>query len=143
MSEFRARMIEDFEDAWGVSRTTFVAFYASENRRLPTGVLRQDWGYDGLVVSDWGAVNQRDRALAAGLGLEMPSSGGIGTRAILDAVAAGTLSEAEVDPAVANVLALVARWQRREPLPSFDVEAHHAHLELSSSQTDLLAAVAA
>jgi len=100
--------------------------YASENHWLLTDVLRRDWGYDGLVVSDWGAVNRRDRGVAAGLDLEMPSSGGIGTRAILDAVAAGTLSEAEVDQATANVLTLVARSQQREPLESFDAQAHHA-----------------
>jgi beta-glucosidase len=100
--------------------------YASENHWLLTDVLRRDWGYDGLVVSDWGAVNRRDRGLAAGLDLEMPSSGGIGTRAILDAVAAGTLSEAEVGQAAATVLTLVARCQQREPLETFDAQAHHA-----------------
>ena len=100
--------------------------YASEDRWLLTGVLRRDWGYDGLVVSDWGAVNRRDRAVAAGLDLEMPSTGGTGTRAILDAVAAGTLSETEVDQAAANVLTLVARSQAREPLEAFDADAHHA-----------------
>jgi beta-glucosidase len=100
--------------------------YASEHPWLLTDVLRRDWGYDGLVVSDWGAVNRRDRAVAAGLDLEMPSSGGVGTRAILDAVAAGTLSEAEVDQAALNVLRLVARSQQREPLETFDAAAHHA-----------------
>lgn len=100
--------------------------YASENHWLLTDVLRRDWGYDGLVISDWGAVNRRDRAVAAGLDLEMPSSRGAGTQAILDAVAAGTLSETEVDQAVANVLTLVARSQEREPLEGFDEQAHHA-----------------
>ena len=100
--------------------------YASENEWLLTGVLRREWGYDGLVVSDWGAVNRRDRAVSAGLDLEMPSSGGIGTQVILDAVAAGTLSETEVDQAVANVLTLVARSGEREPLSDFDAPAHHA-----------------
>lgn len=100
--------------------------YSSENRWLLTDVLRRDWGYDGLVVSDWGAVSRRDRGVAAGLDLEMPSSGGLSTRAILDAVAAGTLSEAEVDQAAANVLTLVARSRQRKPLEAFDAAAHHA-----------------
>jgi beta-glucosidase len=112
--------------------------YASENRWLLTDVLRQDWGYDGLVVSDWGAVNRRERAVAAGLDLEMPSSGGIGTRAILDAVAAGTLSEAEVDQAVANVLTLVARSLKREPLAAFDVDAHHALARKAACESAVL-----
>lgn len=52
--------------------------YASENETLLTDVLRKDWGFEGFVVSDWGAVNKRVKALQAGLELEMPSSGGIG-----------------------------------------------------------------
>ncbi|EXG82787.1 glycoside hydrolase family 3 C-terminal domain-containing protein [Cryptosporangium arvum] len=101
--------------------------YASEDPWLLTDVLRGDWGFDGLVVSDWGAVNAREAAVAAGLDLEMPSSGGGGTRRILDAVAAGQLSEEDVDRAVTRVLTLVDR-----SLPalaeggSFDVDAHHA-----------------
>ncbi|GAA4161006.1 glycoside hydrolase family 3 C-terminal domain-containing protein [Gryllotalpicola daejeonensis] len=112
--------------------------YASENRWLLTEVLRDDWGYDGLVVSDWGAVNERDKAVAAGLDLEMPSSAGIGQRRILDAVAAGTLSEASVDAAVANVLGLVAKSQAREPLASFDVDAHHELAHEAALQSAVL-----
>ncbi|WP_433478726.1 glycoside hydrolase family 3 C-terminal domain-containing protein [Spirillospora sp. CA-142024] len=100
--------------------------YASESPWLLTDVLRRDWGYEGLVVSDWGAVNERDKAVAAGLDLEMPASGGVGGRTVLDAVRAGTLSEADVDQAVANVLGLVAKAQAREPLDGFDADAHHA-----------------
>ena len=112
--------------------------YGSENRWLLTDVLRRDWGHDGLVVSDWGAVSLRDRAVEAGLDLEMPSSGGVGTRAILDAVAAGTLSEAEVDQAVANVLTLVARSQKREPLKGFDVAVHHALAREAAAESAVL-----
>src|SRR3712207_5298431 len=67
--------------------------YASEDPWLLTRVLRDEWGFTGLVVSDWGAVNRRDAAVAAGLDLEMPSSGGAGTKVVLDAVQAGTLAE--------------------------------------------------
>ncbi len=101
--------------------------YASEDPWLLTRVLRDEWGFAGLVVSDWGAVNRRDAGVAAGLDLEMPSSGGSGTRVILEAVRAGTLSETAVDRAVTRVLTLVDR-----SLPalhdgqSFDAEAHHA-----------------
>ena len=101
--------------------------YASENHWLLTEVLRDDWGFAGLVVSDWGAVNRREQALAAGLDLEMPASGGGGTQAILAAVRAGRLTEATVDRAVTRLLTLVDR-----ALPAladgqpFDVDAHHA-----------------
>ncbi len=101
--------------------------YASENRWLLTEVLRDEWGYEGLVVSDWGAVSRREAGLAAGLDLEMPSSAGGGQRKILDAVRAGELSEADVDLAVTRVLTLVDRAQPAlEPGQTFDVAAHHA-----------------
>ncbi len=101
--------------------------YAGENRWLLTEILREQWGFEGLVVSDWGAVSRRDACLAAGLDLEMPSSGGSGARVILDAVRAGTLSEADVDGAAARVLALVGRSQPAlAPGQSFDADAHHA-----------------
>jgi beta-glucosidase len=101
--------------------------YASEDPWLLTQVLRDEWGFEGLVVSDWGAVNRRDAGVAAGLDLEMPSSGGAGTRVILEAVKAGTLSEADVDRAVTRVLTLVDRSQPAlAPGQTFDADAHHA-----------------
>ncbi len=100
--------------------------YASENHWLLTEVLRDEWGFDGLVVSDWGAVNRRDVGVAAGLDLEMPSSAGFGMQIILDAVAAGELSEEQVDRAARRVLELVDRAGGRQELESFDLDAHHA-----------------
>ncbi|GGQ51277.1 glycoside hydrolase family 3 C-terminal domain-containing protein [Couchioplanes azureus] len=101
--------------------------YASEDPWLLTTVLRDEWGFRGLVVSDWGAVHRRDAGLAAGLDLEMPSSGGAGTRIILDAVRAGTLSEKDVDRAATRVLELVGRALRAlGPGQGFDAAAHHA-----------------
>ncbi len=100
--------------------------YASENRWLLTDVLRGDWGFEGLVMSDWGAVNERDRGVHAGLDLEMPSSSSSGRRVILDAVQDGRLSEADVDQAVTRVLALVDRAQPAlAPGQAFDADAHH------------------
>ncbi len=100
--------------------------YASEHHWLLTEVLRQEWGFEGLVVSDWGAVNRRDHGVAAGLDLEMPSSGGAGTQVILEALREGTLSEQQLDRAVLRVLELVDRAAAREPLEEFDQGAHHA-----------------
>lgn len=105
--------------------------YASEDPWLLTDVLRGEWGYDGMVVSDWGAVNVRPHALAAGMDLEMPSSDGAGDAAIVAAVRAGELDEAIVDRAARRVLELL-----NKSLPAlqaaeaegyrFDVEAHDA-----------------
>lgn len=102
--------------------------YASEHPWLLTELLRDEWGFEGLVMSDWGAVNDRPAGVAAGLDLEMPSSSGSGTRRILDAVADGRLTEAQVDLAAERVLKLVARAQpglTADATP-FDVDAHHA-----------------
>src|SRR5918993_921873 len=63
--------------------------YASENRWLLTEVLRDEWGFDGVVVSDWGAVHDPIAAVAAGLDLEMPSTGGVSAARLVDAVKAG------------------------------------------------------
>lgn len=100
--------------------------YAAENRWLLTEVLRDEWGFDGLVVSDWGAVDRRDAALAAGLDLEMPSSGGIGGQVVRAAVQEGSLSEQDVDRAALRVLELVSR--ARPALRAggeVDLDAHH------------------
>ncbi|WP_374969479.1 beta-glucosidase [Terrabacter sp. BE26] len=83
--------------------------HASENRWLLTDVLRRDWGYDGLVVSDWNAVHHRVPALRAGLDLEMPGTGGVTDAEIVAAVRAGELDERVVDDAARRVLRLVAR----------------------------------
>ena len=83
--------------------------YASQHRWLLTEVLRDEWGFDGLVMSDWGAVADRVAALAAGLDLEMPPHLGVSDRAIVDAVADGSLPEEVLDTAVARVLQLVER----------------------------------
>ncbi|WP_448059727.1 beta-glucosidase [Cellulomonas hominis] len=101
--------------------------YASEHRWLLTEVLRDDWGYDGLVMSDWGAVNLRERAVHAGLDLEMPGSGGVGARRVLAALGDGTLSEQDLDRAVTHVLELVDRaLPALAPGQTFDADAHHA-----------------
>ncbi|MBB2910270.1 beta-glucosidase [Streptosporangium becharense] len=96
---------------------------ASQNSWLLTDVLREQWGFDGAVVSDWGGVYDRVAALAAGTDLEMPG-GGATDAEIVRAVRDGDLDEAVVDAAVRRVAALTAR--RVEETGELDVEAHHA-----------------
>ena len=81
--------------------------YASENPELLNGVLRDDWGYEGLVMSDWGAVNDRVEGLNSGLDLEMPGDIGHNRQAILNAVKNGTLSIETVNKSVLRVLNMV------------------------------------
>ncbi|TXR56083.1 glycoside hydrolase family 3 C-terminal domain-containing protein [Quadrisphaera setariae] len=101
--------------------------YASQDPWLLTQVLRDEWGFTGLVVSDWGAVDDRPTGVAAGLDLEMPSSSGASTAKVLAAVREGRLSEDDVDRAARRVLALVAKSQPGLADPrSYDAAAHHA-----------------
>ena len=83
--------------------------YCSENEWLQSGVLRDEWGFEGLVVSDWGAVNDRAKGVKAGNDLEMPSSKGYGTQRILDAVKNGELDERILDKRVETILRLIGK----------------------------------
>jgi len=101
--------------------------YTSQDRWLLTEMLRHRWGFDGVVVSDWGAVDDRVAALAAGLDLEMPSSRGRTDAEVVEAVRDGSLAEAVVDQAVDRMLALRDRVDTRAVGGGgFDVAAHHA-----------------
>ncbi|MHA7132684.1 glycoside hydrolase family 3 C-terminal domain-containing protein [Oerskovia turbata] len=101
--------------------------FASEDPFLLTRVLRDEWGFEGLVVSDWGAVNDRVAALAAGLDLEMPSSGGATDAQIVAAVRDGSLDEAVLDASAARVARLARRWEAAPRVAGpLDVDAHHA-----------------
>ena len=81
--------------------------YASDNKRLLTDILRGEWGFKGLVVSDWNATNNRVEGVKAGLDLEMPYSGGLTDKYIVKAVKSGELKEEELDKVVRRVLEFV------------------------------------
>ncbi len=101
--------------------------YSSQNKYLLTDVLRDKWGFDGLVVSDWGAVCDRPQGVAAGLDLEMPSSHGVNDAKIVEAVKNGTLSKEDLDKAVENVLNLVNSYvQNHDDDAVWDKNADHA-----------------
>jgi beta-glucosidase len=113
--------------------------YASEHAWLLTTVLRGEWGFDGLAVSDWGAVHDRVAALAAGLDLEMPPNLGVSDAAILTAVRSGQLDEHVLDTAVARVLQLVDRAAANtEPPPVLDPDAHHMLARAAATECAVL-----
>ena len=113
--------------------------HASENRWLLTDVLRGEWGFDGIVVSDWGAVNDRVAGIEAGMDLEMPSSRGRTDAQIVAAVEAGTLDEASLDVVVDRLLQLVRRAQQRPSIAGpLDVDAHHALAREAASRSIVL-----
>jgi len=113
--------------------------YASEHAWLLTTVLRGEWGFDGLVVSDWGAVHDRVAALAAGLDLEMPPNHGVSDTAIVAAVRGGQLDEHILDTAAARVLQLVDRTTATtEPPAALDADAHHALARAAAAECAVL-----
>ncbi|SFS99959.1 glycoside hydrolase family 3 C-terminal domain-containing protein [Saccharopolyspora flava] len=97
---------------------------ASQNRWLLTEVLRDEWGFEGVVISDWGAVYDKLASLLAGLDLEMPGSGGKNDVRLVEAVCSGEVPESRVDEAVQRVLTLTRH--HTEPTGRFDADEHHA-----------------
>ncbi|MDR2150873.1 MAG: glycoside hydrolase family 3 C-terminal domain-containing protein [Spirochaetaceae bacterium] len=99
--------------------------HASENPWLLTQVLRDEWGFEGFVVSDWYAVNDRVAGLKAGLDLEMPYSGGHNDKALLEAVKNGTLAESVLDTAVTRILTKVFAYVDNHKPAQFDRDKDH------------------
>ena len=101
--------------------------YCSENDWLLNDVLRRDWGFEGAVMTDWGAANDRVRGIEAGDDLEMPGSGGVNDRRIIAAVRRGELAESVLDRSVARVVELVLKsLERPRPTSSPAAADHHA-----------------
>lgn len=100
--------------------------YLCENREILTDILRKEWGFDGYVMTDWGAMNDRIKALKAGCNLEMPSSGGITDAEIVKAVTDGSLDEKVLDQACEEFLNIVFRYEEnRDTSAVFDREKDH------------------
>jgi beta-glucosidase len=99
--------------------------YASEHHWLLTEVLRGEWGFEGLVVSDWGAVVDRVRAVAAGLDLTMPGPDAEGDRALVDAVESGRLDPEALRRSASLVQQMIEKAGQR-PAGTYDADAHHA-----------------
>lgn len=113
--------------------------YCSDSRRLLTDILRTEWGFDGLVMSDWGATNDRVQALRAGLDLEMPSSAGANDAVVARALDAGTLDETTFTEAARRVVELMLR-----ALPAvsadgaYDADAHHQLARRAAAESTVL-----
>ena len=98
--------------------------HASDNKELLTDILRGEWGFDGLVVTDWGALNDRTAAFEAGCDLNMPGGSGYMNWAALEAVKNGELDEGFIDLAVERILRLVEQSAGVEKC-EVDFDAHH------------------
>jgi len=100
--------------------------YGSENHKLLMDILRDEWGFEGFVVSDWGAVHDRVEAIKAGLDLEMPGPGERRVNAVTTAVQSGVLEESVLDDAVRRILRIAFMAAQTKKGSSFDASAHHA-----------------
>jgi beta-glucosidase len=99
--------------------------FASEHPTLLTEILKDEWGFEGLVVSDWGAVHDRVAALQAGLDWEMPGPQERRVKAVVDAVRSGELAEATLDESVRRILRIVSKARETPKDGAFDEDAHH------------------
>jgi len=100
--------------------------FASEHHYLLSEILKDEWGFEGLVVSDWGAVRDRVAALQGGLDWEMPGPQERRVKALIEAVRCGELDQALLDQAVRRILRIVFKAKETPKGGSFDVGAHHA-----------------
>ena len=110
-------VMASYNRLWGV--------YSSENRRLLSDILRKGYGFEGLTISDWGAVNDRPAGIRAGLDLEMPGVCENNDEKIAKAVREGTLTEDALNECVIRIIELVLKCKERQPLV-YDRKAHHA-----------------
>lgn len=113
--------------------------YASESHRLLTEILRDEWGFEGAVMSDWGAVNDRVKGVPAGMDLEMPGPGNGNTEKLIAAVKAGEMKESDLDAAVERILAFVFKYiENRKPDTKFDYEGHHEKARQMAAESMVL-----
>lgn len=110
--------------------------YLCENKEMLSDILRDEWGFDGYVMTDWGAMNERVEALKAGCNLEMPASGGKTDKEIVEAVRSGELDEAVLDQRCEEFLNIIFRYiENRDENAVFDREKDHEkarHIEEES-----------
>ncbi len=112
--------------------------YTNENIHLLHEILRDEWGFDGLVITDWGGSNDRVQGLIAGNELEMPGTGGETDQEIVDAVRNGKIDEALLDECVDRLLTMLMETKRTAQPDAFDIEAHHAMARKAAEQSIVL-----
>ncbi len=129
LSAFETAVKESQPDTVMCSYNKINGTFSSDNQTLLTDILRGEWGFEGLVVTDWGAMNDRVKAFQAGCDLEMPDSCGRFDAEVKQAVEEGRLSEADIDACVERIIRLAWKAaETRKKVPegfAFDAEAHH------------------
>lgn len=98
--------------------------FASENKWLLTDVLREEWGFDGIVMSDWGGTHDRIAGIRAGEDLEMPGDTAVSLKKVYDALRDGSLSEDEANACVSRILAATEKFATTSKTEAFDRDGH-------------------
>lgn len=125
LAAFETAVKESRPDTVMCSYNKINGTFASEDHRLLTEILRDEWGFEGYVMSDWGAVNDRVKGLEAGLDLEMPASGGHTDAEIVEAVRSGELKEEVLDTAVERILNIIFKFTDNRQPGNFNREEDH------------------
>jgi beta-glucosidase len=112
--------------------------YANENEHLLGDILKGEWGFDGLIVTDWGGSNDRAKGFIAGNQLEMPASAGDSDREVAAAVREGRIPESLVDSRVDEYLRVLFATVIPQDTPDFDQDAHHAFARRAAESTIVL-----
>jgi len=113
--------------------------HASDSKILLTDILRDAWGFEGFVVTDWGALNNKLRAIEAGCDLEMPTSNGINDIKLVEAVKSGELDIEFLDASVEKILNIVDKCvQARRVDAVYDIEEHHQLARKAASESMVL-----
>lgn len=114
--------------------------YANENAELLTDLLRREWGFDGIVVTDWGASNDHGEGVRAGSNLEMPGTGGDSDREVLEALQAGRITQEDIDRRVDELLEVIlATHPATDGEPqTFEEQAHHQLAREAALETAVL-----
>lgn len=113
--------------------------FCAENKKLLTDILREEWGFQGMVVTDWGAVKGRVKGMEAGLDLEMPGGPGAQDQKIVDAVREGRLDETVLDRTVERILRFVSDCVEQEKETVWNHEdAHRKAVEIAGECMVLL-----
>lgn len=121
------------------SYNKFEGKFLSDHKRMLTDVLRDEWGFEGIVVSDWGATNDRVEGIRAGLDLEMPGNGGMNDKVIVEAVKNGTLDEADLDKCVLRMIKFAFECKDKESKGySIDFEKNHKIARKAAAESAVL-----